>query len=393
VSGRRGTGILAASFAVSLFGCTLADERVDAPSMAATRATGADVRTPATTTTGGRCFGDSPPETVVQDARPKDLFATGNDLLWRSGGVLHRQDLATARTSTFDASEWVTVNAADSSDAFGAGPQLDIVAMNLTTGRPRLLSASTAWSASTLRSGVRPGAETLRGAEYLLDGDYLYVAWVPDTSLYNPSIGMAALRVVQGPHDIGVLSRLKRDGSGPPEFIGMGPDGHFVLHDGYAYYGTHWEGLKRRSLVRGPAREVLWSEPRVPDVWAIGVAAGRVYFGRDAYPELRAKYAIASIAVPAPSIGDAGGAPAEARVDVLSWDASFKGGILDGKCVYGGDPRGVTRANLEDGTVQKLIEGYPPPDPALYHGHMMASDGRYLYWADSGGDRIVRWSR
>jgi hypothetical protein len=68
--------------------------------------------------------------------------------------------------------------------------------------------------------------------------------------------------------------------------------------------------------------------------------------------------------------------------------------VVDGKCIYFGGPGGVKRANLEDGTVQTLIEGHPVPgDTTVLYNRFVATDGLYLYWADYGGDRVVRWSR
>jgi hypothetical protein len=50
--------------------------------------------------------------------------------------------------------------------------------------------------------------------------------------------------------------------------------------------------------------------------------------------------------------------------------------------------------SLDDGKTQQLIEGHPVPgDATVLWSRFLATDGRYLYWADHGGDRIVRWSR
>jgi hypothetical protein len=78
------------------------------------------------------------------------------------------------------------------------------------------------------------------------------------------------------------------------------------------------------------------------------------------------------------------------RVYIASLGQSFGDAILDGKCAYSGGPAGVTRVNLEDGKVQQLIEGRPVPgDMTVMGSRLLATDGRYLYWADNGGDRVV----
>ena len=100
-------------------------------------------------------------------------------------------------------------------------------------------------------------------------------------------------------------------------------------------------------------------------------------------------YSIESVPIAAP---DGGSVPP--RVHVASAAEPFADGIFDGKCVYSGGTAGVTRANIEDGTVKPLIEGHPVPgDMTVIGSQFLAADGRFLYWADNGGNRVVRWHR
>lgn len=340
--------------------------------------------------TPDRCFGDSPPEAISQDVHPRDLFASEHEVLWKSGQVLHRRDVATGSMSTLDASGLFFVRAADSRDVFGADHHMNVVAVDLSSGQPRLVSSSDTWPAGSATRPLR-GVVTLFSAAYELDSDYVYVAWQPDPATYNFYSQGDHLRSKTGSHDLGDLARVKRDGSSPPEFLGPGPEGRFILSDGYAYWSSRWEGIKRRALTPGAPNEVIWAAPEVPYSWPIGVSAGRIYFSVVANPGPPRTYAIQSLpATPAESEG--GREPP--RVHVTSAARSFGDAILDGKCAYSGGPSGVTRANLEDGSVRKLIEGRPVPgDATVFKSRFLGTDGHSLYWADNGGDRVVRWNR
>lgn len=291
--------------------------------------------------------------------------------------------------STFNANALMFVVAADSREVFGANGQLDLFAIDLSSGQSRLVSSNGAWSVPS--GGMpMPGTMTLFGAKYVLDSDYVYVAWHGNQGNYNFYSSTDALRRMKGPHDIGLFSRVKRDGSRAPELLGKGPDGEFIISGGYAYWSSRWEGLKRRPIVPGRASEMIWSAPTVPRAWPIGISDGRLYFSM-VVSERPYQFSIAS--VPAASAPADGGA-AEPRVHVASSGRAFNDAILVGRCVYSGGPTGVARANLEDGRVQPLIEGHPPLGDATVAGsRFLATDGRFLYWADYGSNRVVRWSK
>jgi hypothetical protein len=110
---------------------------------------------PPPSTTPDRCFGDSPPEAIARDVRPKDLFANGSVVLWRSGELIYRMDPASGRTSTFDASSLIFIVAADSRDVFGATPVLDLVAIDLSSGQSRAVSRSSGWTTGSATRNLR----------------------------------------------------------------------------------------------------------------------------------------------------------------------------------------------------------------------------------------------
>jgi hypothetical protein len=309
--------------------------------------------------------------------------------VWQSEGRIHEMDAATGASSAFEAG-LMFVKAADSRDVFGADSQLNIVAIDLATGRSRVVSPSTAWSMHTPH-GDLPGLVTLHGARYALSGEYVYVAWHPDQGLYGYLSSADHVRRMTGPHDIGTLSRVKRDGSSAPELVGAGPDGRFVLDDDHAYYGARWEGLKRRSLVRGPLTEAVWAAPEVEQTWMLGISDGQAFFGILGGAPPRYTLSIASVPL---GDGDGDGGKAQPQIHVPSAGLAFREGILEGDCVYANAPDGVMRANLADASVQRLVEGHPVPGDATTAGStFLATDGRFLYWADYGGDSILRWSR
>jgi hypothetical protein len=320
-----------------------------------------------------RCFGDSPPEIIARDPRPRDLFANGRDVLWRTGTLMRRLDAASGRVSTFEPpKDVVFVPVADSRHVFAVDQALDLLGIDLSSGGSYVVSRSSAWSAL----GALPGLVFF--ARYALDTDYVYVVWPVAT----PFEGR------------GVLGRVRRDGSQPPELLGGGVDGHFIVSGGFAYWGSLGEGVHRRALVPGATSEALWSAPdSTTYARAVGVSAGRVYFAMLVSPGPPPTFSIES----APAEAD-GGAPAQVRVHVASMVVSTGGSpgeaILDGKCVYFGGPAGVTRANTQDGEVRQLVEALPGEGEAAAMGiRHLASDGRFLYWADASRDRILRWSR
>jgi hypothetical protein len=301
---------------------------------------------------------------------------------------MHSVDAATGRASTFDASRLAFVRAADARGVFGADNQLNVVALDVPTGQSRTVAQSSSWPVGSATRNL-PGVVRLWQAEYALDADYLYVAWRPDPAVYNYLSQGDHVRSVKGSHDIGDLARVKRDGSGAPEYLGKGPDGRFLVSDGFAYWGSRYEGLKRRNLVPDAANELVWAAPDVPYIWPIGLSAGRFYFSVIAGTGTPRTFAVESV----PLTGADGGA-AQPRVHVASAPAPFVDAVVDGVCVYSAGPGGVVRANLDDGTLQPLAEGHPVAgDATIFGSRFLATDGRFLYWADYGGDLVVRWKR
>jgi hypothetical protein len=148
--------------------------------------------------------------------------------------------------------------------------------------------------------------------------------------------------------------------------------------------------MKRRRLVPGAANELVVATPDVAFEWTLGVADGKLYFAM-LNPGSPRTVSLASVPVDRPE--DAGAAQPRVHVPAVALDTWYPA-VVDGKCVYTGGPGGVKRVNVEDGTVQTLIEGHPVSgDTTVLYNRFVATDGRYLYWADYGGDRVVRWSR
>jgi hypothetical protein len=274
--------------------------------------------------------------------------------------------------STLDANDLVFVRAVDSRELFAVNQQLDLLGIDLSSGRSLVVSRASAWTAAGALSGG------FFFARYALDSNYVYVVWPAVT----PFEGR------------GVLGRVKRDGSQPPELLGEGVDAHFMVSGGFAYWGSLGEGIRRRALTVEATDELLWSAPD-PTAYArvIGVSTGRVYFTSTAGSGPTPTFSIESV----PAEPDHA-APVQARAHVPSMVVSTGGApgeaILDGRCAYFGGPRGVTRANVDDGEVRQLVLGPSAESSVAMLGiRYLATDGQFLYWADYGRDRVVRWHR
>jgi hypothetical protein len=322
---------------------------------------------------------------IAHDPRPRDLFASPAGVFWLAGDGIHRIDAATGRMTTIPAPGMIRT--ADVHEVFGSDSVMGLWACDLASGKSHLVSPANAWDVTAGRVESR-GLMTLYSARYALDADFVYVAWAPDPS--------KAAYCHAGPHcrgvDLGMLSRVKRDGKSPPEPVGPGPDQDMLVADGYAYWGVPYDGIKRRPLALGGASERVWASTN-GYAWPLGVAGGRLYFSTVDMGPPRT-FALESVALDA-AMPDGG---AQARMEIASLQMAFADGILDGHCLYMGTSRGVSRADIDDGKVQLLIEGPAPPrnvfdGSVMSYERFLATDGRYLYWADYLGDRIVRWSR
>jgi hypothetical protein len=207
----------------------------------------------------------------AQKARPHDLFATERDVLWTTGGGIDRIDVATGRASTLDAAHLSLLKAADSRDVFGVDGQATLWAIDLTSSRSRVVAHGDAWVGGEGPLGAMKGVLLMFPAEYAIDSEYVYAAWRQNQAAYGYYSQGDHARTMKGSHDLGYLGRVKRNGTSPPEYIGPGPDQHFVVSDGYAYWGSRFEGMKRRRLVPGAANELVIATPDVPFAWTLGV--------------------------------------------------------------------------------------------------------------------------
>lgn len=228
-------------------------------------------------------------------------------------------------------------------------------------------------------------------SDYAVDSTYVYFAYYKPT----PEYGYDAQHpeAMKGPHDLGFLGRVRRDGLGAVDELGAGPPTSFIVSQGVAYWMSPLEGIKRRALVPGATSEIVWAVPDTSYPSPMLVDSGRLFFSvRNSGPQR--SFAVAS--VPAGTVNasaaDAGGV--DVRTHVPSCQFTFGGGrpLFDGKCLYSGSYLGVSRVDIDDAKEQELISGPRNIIPASAKS-FVATDGRYLYWADYTRNRIVRWGR
>jgi hypothetical protein len=362
------------------------------------------------------CFGDLQPETVASnERRPTDLLTNGHELFWLSEFKIRRMDRASRNVTSLIATFKPAIRnafarnlvAVDARDLFllVAGPHAgapELAAIDLTTGEARIV-AEEPYASTTLPTG-EPAAsdplsravaqaaanETFSQSDYALDPTYVYFAF------YEPSLqhehDMEHPDWMKGPHDLGFLARVRRDGLGTVEVLGPGPFSFFIASEGFAYWGSPFEGIKRRALVPGATNEMVWAAPDLR--WPLLVDGGRLFFKTVHAGPPRS---ITIQSVPAgtlnASAADAGGV--DVRTHVPSCQFKLGSGhrvFFDGKCVYSGSYLGLSRVDIDDGKEQELLSGPRNAVPASARD-FVATDGRYLYWADYTRDRIVRWAR
>jgi hypothetical protein len=247
------------------------------------------------------CFGDLPPVTVVaHEPRPTDLLSNGRELFWLGGLGIRRMDLATRRVTTLVATFPPIVGpdgggnllAVDDRDLFVArgGPRAgapELAAIDLSTGQGRIV-AHEPYIATNVPSGSVATTPVDRAAaqmfandmfdtsDYAVDKTYVYFAYYKATLEHdyyaqNPE-------AMKGPHDLGFLARVRRDGSSAVEELGPGPSRFFFVSEGYAYWASPLEGIKRRELVPGAANEMVWEVTDASYASPMFVDGGRLFF-------------------------------------------------------------------------------------------------------------------
>jgi hypothetical protein len=228
-------------------------------------------------------------------------------------------------------------------------------------------------------------------SDYAVDSTYVYLAFYPrsfehDYYAQNPG-------AMKGPHDLGFLSRARRDGSSGVEVLGPGPSAFFIVSDGFAYWASPLEGIKRHAVVPGGTNEMVWASSDNPS--PMFVEGGRLFFATARQGAARS-FAVASVPVGTlnASAADAGGV--DVRTHVASCQFKFGRGygrpVFDGKCIYPGSFLGVSRVDLDDAKEEELISG-PRNDVPASARSFVATDSQYLYWADYTRNRIIRWAR
>jgi hypothetical protein len=331
------------------------------------------------------------------------------------------------KTGPADAENLVAVDARDLFLLVGGprgGGAPELAAIDLSTGQERIVahepyltttlpSGKAASDAASLAVAQIMANETFSESDYALDPTYVYFAFSkPSFQLDYEAQHPEAMK---GTHDLGFLARVRRDGAAAVEVLGPGPSAFFIASEGFAYWASPLEGIKRRELVAGATNQIVWagasqqegcratesaetdeqddSEPSDP-YGPMFVGSGRLFFTTVRAGPPRS---ITIQSVPAGTVdafaADAGGV--DVRTHVPSCD--FKSGwgyheVFDGKCVYSGSYAGLSRVDIDDAREQELISGPTNVVPGSARD-FVATDGRYLYWADYTRDRIVRWAR
>ena len=314
----------------------------------------------------GVCFGGVPEVAASGVSDPKDLTIVGEGLYWGGAG-LHRLDLRTMKVSDVDSAFHVgitDVGPMDARQAFSLNSHDDILSFDLKTHATRVLVPGQL-SATTGFSITHPPFE--------LDAHYLYYLRNGPPYLRGKGDG---------------LFRVARDGSTPPELLGSPPGaGDFIVDGTFVYYRYRTPDKKlaiiRRKLAVGSTPETVVELDRPVAPVRMRIFDGRLYYVDDE--------AIWSVAV-------VGGAPPVRHAFTGSAGATDL--LADGACLYWSNGRTIQRAALD---VDFPASSEVIADERNYHqsahqvtgqrSQVLASDGRYLYWPDAAGDRIMRARR
>jgi hypothetical protein len=323
----------------------------------------------------GACFGGLPQTFIAHEPEPQVLAVAGGFLYWRAGANLRRAQLPNGKVSTVDEgfAMGLHVGPIDDRGVLVLDGQSRLSIFDLRARAFRAL-ASGKLSASAPPILIEPPFQMdARFAYFRQDGPEL-----PGTNQPGADTG---------------LYRVRRDGGAPAEKLAtVFPPRGWLVDGGYLYFygqGT----LERRPLQEGAQPEVLahWTAGTVRGAFmpTIRLADGRAYFTRDD--------GIWSVPVQ-------GGAPAIRHV------AASVSKVIDllvqGTCVYWADDRRINRARigtdadaapetLADESEYQWTRALTDSDPRMASDtvldrRVLASDGRFLYWADAGDERIMR---
>jgi hypothetical protein len=311
------------------------------------------------------CFGGIPETAASGQYDPKELTVVGHDLYWGGAG-LQRLDLQTMKVISVDPVFHGGIHGAmndigpmDARQVFAVNGQDEILSFDLRTHAMHVLVPGELSATAPLSLTTPP---------FELDARYLY--YVRNGSSFPRATGAG-------------LFRIARDGKSQPEFLGSPPGGAGFIVDGrFVYYNYRTPAKKlaimRRRLEAGSAPETV-VELRHP----IGLVTTRIFAGRLYYVD---DGAIWSVAV-------GGGSPSVRHVETGKAGATDI--LAEPGCLYWSNTRKIQRAAL-DGALPanpEVIADEQNYTPSGQHTHVLATDGKYLYWPDAAGERIMRARR
>jgi hypothetical protein len=301
------------------------------------------------------CFGGIPQVAVEHEDDAEDVAVSGRFLTWSAGGR-RRMDLATSKVSADPSAE----KAKADRDRFE-----DLAPLRLSSAGPPV--------------SARPF--------FYADAKYFYYHQIgPEYPIAVPA------------GDETGLFRVRRTGASAPEFLGLAPFSGVVVDHGFLYYldapSPLAPALVRRELAPGakaeivqhlaPAKQPRWRRPPI-----VRLVGGRAYFAHDE---------------------GLWSAPLDGSARPTRHAELGRGGALDllveGGCLYWVTEHAISRVAVDGGapSAPEIIADEPTyqprggdvngsPDLVPAEGRYLATDGRFLYWPDTGGDRIMRAAR
>ena len=313
------------------------------------------------------CFGGVPEVAASGLYDPNALIVVGQDL-YAAGSGIQRVDLRTGKVSSLAQIFHQGMNDIGPIDAREAYAMIgaDIIAYDFRSQKTRT---------------VVPGHLTVESPypmnepPFALDARYFYFGQQFGGLGTQPGTGMY---------------RVRRDGSGQPELLGIPPaPGHYggaILDGGFFYYrgGSRKTGLTivRRRVEKGSPEQtlVVLKSPRNA---MMRLFAGQLYFVDD--------QAIYSVPI-------AGGAQPKRLVAIGDSDPTDV--LSEPGCLYWADGHKIRRVDLDRaGAAPEIIaddENYQE-DLSRRQQHWrpgtLVSEGRFLYWPDISGERIMRARR
>ena len=328
----------------------------------------AAAKPPAAAHAGRACFGGVP-ETAASG-----VFSAGNltvigQSLYATGGGLQRVNLRTGQVSSVAEVFHRGVNEIgpiDAREAYATTGQNDIIAYDFASQKTRTVVSGHLGAASPYPTNDPP---------FALDARYFYYS----------QLGQPLFRR----QDTGIF-RIRRDGSGQREALGAPPypggHGGVIIEGGFFYYrgGSRDTGatIVRRRVEAGSPEQKLVALQH-PSSLLMRIFDGRLYYVDD-----RALW----------SVPVRGSAPPTRLVAIAERDPTDV--LFEPGCLYWADGRKIRRVELGRAGAQPEIVA----DETTYQEDQfvnaerwrpgtLASDGRYLYWPDTGGERIMRARR